>query len=748
MNVHQPTILPNEPHPPVHPPVPATLTASLPQVDNIPADLREVAQWVCWRYVADPNGRKPRKPRKVPVDAKTGWAASVSDPTTWASFDVAVAAARRTPGLGVGFVLTAADPFVGIDLDGCIDPATRAFTDPAAREAILRLASYTEASPSNTGVHIILRGKLPPGGRRKGAVEMYDSARYLTFTGNRVPRFPKVEERQAELDAFHAEVFGTASVADPAIEAQALRVPDETLLAKAKAASNGDKFSTLWEGRWQEAGYPSQSEADMALCSMLAFWTGGQAVWLDALFRKSGLFRPKWDERHYADGATYGARLVQQAVAGCRDHYKWPSDGVSSGENPANDALQTEIAALSRLSLVDYERARKEAGERLGLRVGMLDKLVAAEREGDDDAALAGRSLALPSPEPWADPVDGSELLAEIVAHFRRFAALPAGAVEALALWAVHAHCIDASPISPRLALTSPEKRCGKTTVLRILAGLVPKPLPTSNITPAAVFRTIEVARPTLLVDEADSFAKDNDELRGILNSGHARDGNVVRLVGDDHTPRQFATFCPTVIASIGHLSGTVEDRAVIVPMRRRLPNEKVERFRLDRPQGSTLARKATRWAADNLARLSDADPAIPEQLGDRAADNWRPLLAIADAAGGDWPTRARHAALTLSGEASGDASIRVQLLGDIREAFRGCGKDRLTTDELLGLLVSMRDRPWGDWTHGRAISARRLAALLSDFQVSPSTIRVGATTAKGYTLDQFKDAFARYLLS
>ncbi len=734
-----------------HTTIPAATPASTPDLpialaplfDNIPADLREVPQWVCWRYVANPGG----KPRKVPLDAKTGRPASVSDPTTWATFEAAVAMCRRAADTGLGFVLTADDPFVGIDLDGCIDAATRAFTKPEAREAILRFASYTEASPSNTGVHIIIRGKLPPGGRRKGAVEMYDSGRYLTFTGNRVPRFPRVEERQAELDAFHSDIFGASGSAVPAADTSAPPVPDDTLLTKARGAANGERFGLLWDGDWRTAGYPSQSEADLALCSMLAFWTGGRADWMDNLFRKSGLLRPKWDERHYSDGATYGARVVQQAVAGCREHYTWNAE-TSGSVSAGDDTFQSEITALSRLSAAEYDRARKDAAERLGIRVGTLDKMVSAER-GEEDATLSGRALTLPTPEPWPEPVDGAELLDGIAAHFRHFAALPAGAAEALALWTVHAHCFEASPISPRLVLTSPEKQCGKTTVLRILAGLVPKPLPTANITPAAVFRTIEVARPTLLVDEADSFAKDNEELRGILNSGHARDGNVVRLVGDDHTPRQFATCCPTVLAAIGRLAGTIEDRAVIVPMRRRLPDERVERFRLDRPHGETLARKAARWAADHLAALADADPAIPTQLGDRAADNWRPLLAIADQVGGDWPVKARHSALTLSGEAAGaEPSIRTQLLADIRDAFRRSGKDRLTTDELLGLLVSMRERPWSDWSHGKAISARRLAGLLADFRVSPSTIRVGGNTAKGYMLDQFKDAFARYLPS
>lgn len=719
------------------------------RLDDIPQDLRAFPQWVNWHYVANPNGPKPRK---VPLDPKTGRPASVSDATTWGSFEAAAAVCGRSPAIGIGFVLTAADPFFGIDLDACIDPSAGTFTDPLATVTVRRFASYTEPSPSGTGLHIIGRGRLPPGGRRKGRVEMYDSARYLTFTGRPLSGFQTVADRDAELARFHGEIFGQTAPAEEVGSAPLCTAPpvaDEVLLAKAKSAANGERFTALWEGKWQALGYPSQSEADLALCSKLAFWTDGRADWVDKLFRQSALIRPKWDEGHYSDGATYGARVVQLATTGCRDRYTWPTatpTAVSAAGN-GDDPLQAEIMALARLPAAEYDRTRKHVADRLGIRVITLDKLVAAEHVGEDDDGLAGRALDLPSPEPWPEAVSGADILDAIGAHFRRFAALPGGAAEALALWTMHAHVLEASPISPRLVLTSPEKRCGKTTVLRVLAGLVPKPLPTSNITPAALFRTIEVARPTLLVDEADTFAKDNEELRGILNSGHARDGNVVRLVGDDHSPRQFATWCPTVLASIGRLAGTIEDRAVIIPMRRRLRGERIERLRLDRPQGEVLARKAARWGADHVAALADSDPEIPALLNDRAADNWRPLLAIADMAGGEWPAKARHAALTLSGEAvDTEPSIRTQLLCDIREAFNGAAKDRLTTDDLLGRLMLMRDHPWADWSHGRALTARQLAKLLADFRVSPSTIRVGEVTAKGYQLEHFTDAFARYL--
>jgi hypothetical protein len=191
-------------------------------------------------------------------------------------------------------------------------------------------------------------------------------------------------------------------------------------------------------------------------------------------------------------------------------------------------------------------------------------------------------------------------------------------------------------------------------------------PLPAANITAAAMFRTIEIYRPTLLIDEADTFLRDNEELRGVINSGREREGRTVRLVGEDYEPSAFSTFCPTTIAAIGSLPGTIEDRAITITMRRRLTSEPVDRFRSDRADHlHELARKAARCAADHEQGLCDADPDMPGALRDRACDNWRRLLAIADLARWDWPQVARIAAqsLSLQGSAQDDQSRGVPAL-------------------------------------------------------------------------------------
>ena len=276
-------------------------------------------------------------------------------------------------------------------------------------------------------------------------------------------------------------------------------------------------------------------------------------------------------------------------------------------------------------------------------------------------------------PEPWPEEVDGGELLNELVQTLRKFVAMEDPAFTATALWILHAHAHDAAFISPLLAIMSPEKRCGKTTLLHLIGPMVPRPLTTSNITSAALFRAVEKYRPTLLVDEADSFLRDKEELRGVLNSGQSKaTAFVIRTVGDDHEPRRFSTWAPKVVALIGNLPDTLEDRSIVIPMRRRAPEEVLEKLRLEKLEGFIpFQRKAWRWTRDHLEDLKNSDPPVSEKLNDRATDNWRPLFAIADLAGGEWPRIARDAALVLSGgEELKNESAGVLLLRDIRTIF------------------------------------------------------------------------------
>lgn len=425
------------------------------------------------------------------------------------------------------------------------------------------------------------------------------------------------------------------------------------------------------------------------------------------------------------------------------------------GKARTSVAIEDEIHRLATLSPLEYESARTDAASRLGIRVNVLDRLIRAARNTQLSDALQGERLNLVNPQPWPDAVEGAAVLAELAETLGRFLVLPPHAEIAIALWTLHAHVLAVDravfEISPRLVFSSPAPRCGKTTGLSIVELTSPRALNAASVTPAAIFRAIEKARPTLIIDEADTLFRDGSEdLRGLLNAGHRAGCGVVRVVGDDHEPRNFDVFTPLAIAAIGKLPGTLEDRAIAIRMKRRAPGEKVERFRR-REAGflGEIQRRLSRWAADNASALAKAGPKIPTELDDRAADNWEPLLAIADAVGGSWPDRARKAALALSSARdAGDAgAVPVRLLSDIRSILAANGSDRIFSATLSDQLSAIEESPWSEWGRwGRPITPVQIARLLAGFGVRPKTIRIGDQTAKGYDLEALNDAFARYL--
>ena len=298
------------------------------RVENIPAELRARQAWVAYRKEG---------PKKVPYNSRTGRRASCSDRATWGSYEEAIAAYQGGGYDGIGFQLTAPQ-FVGVDLDGCRDPET-GFIDDGAQAIIEQLDSYTEVSLSGRGIHIFVTGALPPGRRRTQGAELYDRDRYLTVTGQHVAHTPlTVESRSAELAALHARLFGSLQppVSPPAVESAGSTEPhasaslsDEDLLARMTSANNGQRFERLWRGEWHP-DYPSQSEADLALCATLAFWTGRDAERIDSLFRQSGLHRPKWDEVH--GGATYGEVTIARAIQSAYDIWRPAVTSVTGEE--------------------------------------------------------------------------------------------------------------------------------------------------------------------------------------------------------------------------------------------------------------------------------------------------------------------------------------------------------------------------------------------------------------------------------
>jgi hypothetical protein len=314
----------------------------------------------------------------------------------------------------------------------------------------------------------------------------------------------------------------------------------------------------------------------------------------------------------------------------------------------------------------------------------------------------------------------------------------------------VHTYLVDAALCTPRLVIKSAQKRSGKTTALTLLAGLVQRPLSTASLTAAALYRAVEMARPCLLIDEADHFAEEGhrQELKALLNSGFQRGGQVLRVIGEEHEPRQFACWCPVALALIGKLWDTLEDRSIRIVLQRRRRDEDVERLRLDRLGDLVpLTRRMQRWADDNRAVVEAADPSLPVELNDRAADCWRPLMAIADRAAGMWPSTARRAAMLLSADEDDLDTAAVRLLRDIKELFDAEPSGVLFSSDIVASLLDREERGWAEMGRAaRPLSKVTLARLLDRFRIRPGTVRRLSSTAKGYARSQFDDAFSRYL--
>jgi hypothetical protein len=364
-----------------------------------------------------------------------------------------------------------------------------------------------------------------------------------------------------------------------------------------------------------------------------------------------------------------------------------------------------------------------------------------------------------------APPVNGAEMLTELADYLGKYIAFPSPeARDAVALWVVHTHALAAFDSTPRLAMLSPEKGSGKTRVLELIGVLGHRPRHTSSLTAAALFRLVEMEQPTLLIDESDTFfgpgAQQHEELRGLLNAGHRRGAVAYRCTGQKGDQvKEFPAFAAVALAGIGDLPDTILDRAVLVKMRRRAPDETVLPFRQREAEltAGELRGKVEEWAAQAGDQLEAARPEMPEGLVDRPADVWEPLLAIADAAGSDWPTRGRSAAVKLNGERQdADPSWGVRLLADVRSILEPQPEEgqpdpeplaSLKTADLVEKLVAIEESPWGD-LRGKPLDARGLARRLKPYGIRPKQLRIAGLKERGYERADFIDAWNRYLPS
>jgi hypothetical protein len=434
-----------------------------------------------------------------------------------------------------------------------------------------------------------------------------------------------------------------------------------------------------------------------------------------------------------------------------------------------NAERQKEKEELQR-AIDDRVRLAKEAAEQLtqyhGLELEVyleakakelripkerLRKEVTLLQEGN---AAADAVAVMPEVEPWPEEVDGDALLDDLVAAFRQYIVIEPHGLQILALWTVHTYCYERWQNTPRLYISSPKKRSGKSRVLDVLDCIVSRPIRADGLSAAVVFRLTEDRTPTWLIDETDQWLDQNGELIGILNSGHAKGQKVYRCVGNEHRVQEFNVFTPVALAGIGKIkSDTLADRSIAITIRRRLETEPVERFRRDLAEEvfEPLHRQITRWVND---WTSDGDPEIPSEIDhDRMIDNWWPLLAIADGAGGDWPERAREIMLHQyrAYDAAEDDGWDILLLKDLRGIFDELGQDRIFTKEILKKLRTMTERPWPEFPNKRTgdtkpMTSRQLAHLLDPHNIKPSLFKTGGQSGRGYERSDFEDTWTRYV--
>ena len=425
-----------------------------------------------------------------------------------------------------------------------------------------------------------------------------------------------------------------------------------------------------------------------------------------------------------------------------------PDTGVpetSAATTPAQD--DEVIARLAAMKPLEYDRVRADYAKRMGCRPATLDKLVHAARNTDNESS----NLPFPEVDPWPDPVDPAQLLDELSVTIHRFIVMDDEQADAVALWVVLTWFIEVVKVAPLIIANAPEKACAKSLLLELIGRISAKPLSVSNLSTAALFRSVEMFGLTLLIDEADTFIRANDDLKGLINAGHTRaHAFVLRLVGDNHEPKRFSVWGAKALAGIAmekHLPDSTMSRAIVINLRRKLPHETVERLRhADTELFEGIASKLARFADDYASQVRWARPTLPDELSDRAQDNWEPLLAIAECAGPEWVRRATAAALKLSDDASQAVSTGNELLADIRQAFESKQVEKIRTTELIDALAADDEQGWATYNRGKPITPRQLAKLLAGYGIRPKTVRFGSHTPKGYERSQFADAFARYL--
>ncbi len=472
--------------------------------------------------------------------------------------------------------------------------------------------------------------------------------------------------------------------------------------------------------------------------------------------------RQKLTEIANANRMATPAEPAREATGEPQTDRDQPAD--DSKKSPAPGDGKAIIRWLARLDKLQFLQIYKSYAESLGITPGELKQLVNEERAklAEANQEAQGSKLELYQPEPWPVEVNGEEVLNLIYSAIKRHMAIRDEYAIIVALWCVHAHIFDAFTHTPRLVITAPNAECGKSVLLYHLIGnLVPRPLSAEDLTPPVFYRVIESHCPVLLIDECDTFFKQDNGMIGGINNGWEPQGGALRCVtvNDNIVVMLFSNYCVLAMAGIKLpkiLPPSTLSRSFVIILERALESEIAEYYDREKHQQSLLdiGRKLARWGVDHKETLCHLRPTLPPNARNRKADKWRPLFAIAETAGGDWPKHVLRAYLSEEQEETTKLDTALQLLADIKEVLKPA-ENVIATDELINRLCGLDDSQWLEYNfkerdaERRKLQARQVSKLLKDYRVKPDTVRPkGSTPAKGYKRIELEIAWNRYLSS
>jgi len=766
---------------------PATTANVLPFV---PTELKVKPNWVRWK-LEQANGRLTKVPYQL-----NGNKASSTDPATWGTYEAVVKGAVIDETQGIGIMTDGS--FVGFDLDGCRNPTTGEITEWAKR-VIGLLSTYCEITPSSTGVRVYALGELPDGARRfslavsagfgdKVGIETYSEQRYFTITGNRLNETSTLQSSNVQQAYELCAQISRQFPSDKRKSATSFQSNDSnssSVSFEPAAGSLTSKFAVLMYGTIDSSrpfviedeygsrvSAPSQSEADMALATLLAMKHGENAEAIDSDFRESALYRPKWDrlaEKTIQKAIQYAKRVnaktnnempktstmeIGAAAAAKAEEVRAAAAKLDAWLAEDSEVVMDKdeaIKAAALLGNLEYSISRKKIAKKLGItQTSALDAAREKLLPEEDVVGGQGEEVVFEDVKPWHEPVDTAELLNEMEQIFKRYVYFQRPEDSAIPpVWCMMTWNADKMDLFPYFGARSPEKECGKTTLLTIIKYLSYRALSAANVTSASVFRVIEMYEPTLIIDELDTFLMLDPQLVGVFNSGHSREmGYIIRTVGDEHEPRRFKTFGPKAYGMIGCAVDTFESRSIPVFLFPKVEEDGIQELDLKNPaikeSLTALARKLARWSKDNKEKVLAIEPDT-RGITNRTRDNWKPLLQIAEFAGRGWVQKIRNAA------GMGDPTIQKnenrQFLEDVRNIFHTRGVDFIPTDVLLKDLWEQEESAWKHFgRRGDPINQKEAATILKLYHVTPQRGLANGNRVRGYHVSQFREAFTRFL--